>query len=294
MNTRIPLTYDDIASACLRLTARGRHPTLRQVRSELGRGSLTTIHDHVTRWLAESRADQGPPHEAIRALEALAPSAVPALREAFRAEQAAAVQQAQEEARTYQAMTDDLTEALASSEQERSELSERLTTMEQRVRLVESLADRLAALGSELAGRLEAHTDHQLRAMEAHADQAEQGNRQVREALQQLAQQLAQSERTSRSGIEAVARLAETVQRQDDSARVQRAALHQELGDARQQEEVHAGRQAASLERMQLRAHRVEALLERVVAARARERASGLPRARRERRAVGAIRRFPG
>ncbi len=222
-----PLSYDDVASACARLTARGQRTSLRQVRAEIGRGSLTTIHAHIVRWNAENSAVQGPPHEAIRALEALAPSAVPGLREAFRAEVAAELQaaraaelQARENVEAFQA-------ALGESERARSEQGERLQAMESRVRAVESLAEEVATLSPQLAGRLEAHTAHLLAAQEAQAQaasaRAERVQRSTGEQLQALAGALA----LVPQGIQA---LGEDAARRDETGRARMRTLEQAVG----------------------------------------------------------------
>jgi Plasmid replication region DNA-binding N-term len=225
--SKSPLSYDDIAGACTRLTARGQRPSLRLVRAEIGRGSLTTIHEHLVRWNAESRAAQGPPHEAIRALEALAPSAVPGLRDAFRAEVAAELQEAREAERQVRESVGELLESLAASESARAELAERLQAMESRVRAVEALAEQVAALGPQLAGRLEAHTAHLI---DAHQDQAQaaaeregKARRQHSDLLQALSQEVT-------SAVAAISVQGEEGRRQADDGRTRLRALEQAVG----------------------------------------------------------------
>jgi hypothetical protein len=225
--SKSPLSYDDVAGACTRLTARGQRPSLRQVRAEIGRGSLTTIHEHLVRWNAESRAAQGPPHEAIRALEALAPSAVPGLRDAFRAEVAAELQAAREAEQTARTSAGELREELAASEQARTELSERLHAMESRVRAVEALAEQVGALGPQLAGRLEAHTAHLIGVLEAQAQAATEravaARRSQGDQLQALTQALA-------GALNASAAQGEEGRRAADEARARARALEQAVG----------------------------------------------------------------
>jgi hypothetical protein len=222
-----PLSYDDVAGACARLTARGQRPSLRLVRAEIGRGSLTTIHEHVVRWNAESRAAQGPPHEAIRALAALAPSAVPGLRDAFRAEVATELETVRSAERLARANAGELGEALAESERTRTELSERLQAMEDRVRAVEALAEQIAALGPQLAGRLEAHTAHLIGVHEslaqAAAERAGAARRQQGEQLQALTQALA-------GALSASTAQGEEGRRQAEEARTRLRALEQAVG----------------------------------------------------------------
>ncbi len=225
--SKSPLSYDDVAGACARLTARGQRPSLRQVRSEIGRGSLTTIHEHLVRWNAESRAAQGPPHEAIRALEALAPSAVPGLRDAFRAEVAAELLAAREAERLARAGALELQEELAASEQARSEQAERLQAMEGRVRAVEALAEQVAALGPELAGRLEAHTAHHIGIHEAQAE-AEAGRDAV--ARRQAGAQLQDLHQALSGALAAFSAQGEEGRRQADEARTRVRALEQAVG----------------------------------------------------------------
>lgn len=213
-----PLCYDDIATACGRLQNRGQRPSLRLVRSEIGRGSMTTIHEHVSRWNAEQSVEQRPQHESLRALEALAPSAVPALRDAFRAEVAQDLKLSQDDAQAQRLMAAELHDALGESERLRSELAERLQAMEQRVRAVEGLVDRVAALAPELAGRLEAHTDHLLAAADAHAQQAVQDQRQAVLGLQQLTNAVRGLVATQREQGEALRRLDDEIRLQGHAA----------------------------------------------------------------------------
>ncbi len=221
------LSYDDVARACTRLTARGQRPSLRLVRSEIGRGSLTTIHEHVVRWNADSRAIQGPPHQAISALEALAPSAVPGLRDAFRAEVAAELQAAQAAELLAREGAGELRLELAESERARSELSERCAALEARASAVEALAEQVAALAPQLAGRLEAHTAHLIGVQEAQAQAAAE-----REAVarRQHADQLHALIQAQAAALSASAAQGEEARRAADEARTRQRALEQEMG----------------------------------------------------------------
>jgi chromosome segregation ATPase len=280
---RTPLSYDDIAGACTRLTARGQRPSLRLVRSEIGRGSLTTIHEHLVRWNAESRAAQGPPHEAIRALEALAPSAVPGLRDAFRAEVAAELKAVRDAERIARESAGDLQEALSASEQAREELQERLQAMESRVRAVEALVDQIAALGPQLAGRLEAHTAHLIAVLESQAQSAAaregHARRQQGDQLQALAQAL--------TGVAAaLSAQGEDIRRQADDTRTRQRASDQAVAAVGEALAVlgarAAGDEAASGERwaqLRTRLNLHEALLRKSLAGQWRS-AAARPRPR--------------
>jgi hypothetical protein len=272
--SKAPLSYDDVAGACARLTARGQRPSLRLVRSEIGRGSLTTIHEHFVRWNAESRAAQGPPHEAIRALEALAPSAVPGLRDAFRAEVAAELQAVREAERLARENAGEFQEALSISERAREELGERLLAMESRVRAVEALAEQVATLGPQLAGRLEAHTAHLVDILESQAEAAAAREGQARRQHSDQLQALTQAQAGALSALSAQG---DEARRQADERRTRVRALEQAVGAMGDALTVLSGRMASHeagggqrWAHLHTRLNLHEALLRKTLAAQAR------------------------
>jgi len=52
------LTYEQVAEAAERMTARGEVPTLRSARAELGSGSQGTIQKHLARWRVDREASR--------------------------------------------------------------------------------------------------------------------------------------------------------------------------------------------------------------------------------------------
>ncbi|WP_432258016.1 DNA-binding protein [Cupriavidus sp. TMH.W2] len=60
MTGRKGITQVDVVRACVALMKRGRRPAARNIRLELGKGSMTTIHQHLRRLaLRDARGRSG-------------------------------------------------------------------------------------------------------------------------------------------------------------------------------------------------------------------------------------------
>ena len=188
---RTAITYDDVALACERILHRGDRPSHRNVRTEVGRGSLSTIGEHLRTWHSRLPATPMTPMAApIQALETLSPQVAAAVHQAYRAAVAQELERAQARALEAEQRLDSVADALTTSEREREALEDRVEQLDLQL-------ERLQGTVRELYGAI---SDRIAQLSDALSLRIDQGFRQMQAPLHELRQSL--EDRLESSGVQ--------------------------------------------------------------------------------------------